>query len=216
MQNVLSPAFWSKVLIGDVVSLKDKQALQDAMQRGLGAVPLDYEIKSIRVLNEVEDLGQWRLYQLVDGTQDIWLMVKIVDQEVDIRAYYTPDSEFTQGNRAFQVSSGGQWLFKNGEENVAPLDLEYADEIFYSNMRYVEKDEAYVANTWIAPPLAGLLSPFLSIVKEYSTSEWRDNPELLVIEFGGADGVEGGSIWVFIGSPLNTEDFDIHFKGAHK
>ena len=52
----MTPRFWDDVKIGDIVQMKDEQALQDSMKRGRGLVPIDYVVSEIRKIDEIDDL----------------------------------------------------------------------------------------------------------------------------------------------------------------
>ena len=218
----LTSAFWYKVTVGQMVEFSDPQALQDSVDEGRGAVPRNYEIKEIRTIEEQHGLATWRLFRVADQKQSLWLLAKIVDQQVELRLYFDlPENEFKPGNRRDMVERGCYWLFQQpaDPQNFAFNDLEYTVQIpGPDGVVFVLKDQGVMAGTMtVTPPSIGMDGQLFTLVAEYAAPDGStDNPQLLLLEIGGAspdpdenDNPDGGFITLAQGMVLNPAEVDM-------
>jgi len=215
--NKMTPAFWDDVKVGDVVQMMDEQALEDSRKRGNGLNPIDYTVGEVRTIGEVTGLGTWMMYRLDDpGQQTLWLVLKIVDELMDVRVYYTPDEDFTPNNRDTLVNEGKIWMLDT-TQGLPIMDALFAPSIAYVekhddgseiSLNYIRKTSTLTAEMAIDPPPAGLPLRMMTLVTEYNTSQSCLNPELLVLEVGD-DEQQGGLMQLFLGANLGEADFAV-------
>ena len=215
----MTPDFWDDLAVGDVVQMKDEQALKDSLERGDGLNPINYIVGEIRVLEEQAGLATWKLIRLDDaGQQTIWLLLKIVDGLMDVRAYYTPDDEYTPVNRLDLISNGGEWFFDMTNPAIPVQDAMFAPQIGYAerhsdgrpdfNLDYVRKSSGTLtAEMYITPEPSGMDQPIMTLITEYNSNQECDNPELMILEVGDNDA--GGLVELYLGAPLGETDFDV-------
>ena len=215
MSELLSPNYWPGVHVGSVVSLKDEQSLQHSMELGLGLKPMEYIVKQRWHVQEVDDLGTWWMYQLQqpEGEPELWLIVKVVDDAVDLRIYYLPEGLLV-GNRVDQLNAGNDWLFTPGwDANVSLIGRPFAQSIAFgegdAQVLYDNKGVTYGADVDITVLGGDGLARLDGLVTEYLANRECPDPELIIIEVGDAEDPDGGSISLLMGCPVNTSDLDV-------
>src|ERR1700679_205260 len=104
-----TPADWFTVKPKSVITISDAQAIQDSMKRGLGVKGIDYTVKSVGRLDQLEGLSTHLLFNLDDSEQAVNLLVKIVDDAVDLFLYF-PVPGLEPGNRHELLDRGMLWL----------------------------------------------------------------------------------------------------------
>jgi len=212
-------AFWRSLGCGSVVTLSDAQTREDSIKEGRGDQPLSFTVQTIRTITEAGGLAVWRLFHLSEVKQQIWLMAKVVGQEVDLRVYFeVPTEQFQPGNRRDMVERNNLWLFQQ------PADPNH---FTYNELEYTANIEAPAENgqpvTFRMKPqgtLHGLLrtdpsgeegdNDFTSVV-EYQADPLNasENPELLLLEVGNADNSDGGLITLWQGVALAPGEIDV-------
>ena len=215
MSELLNPSFWPDVHVGSVVLLKDEQSLQHSMELGLGLKPMEYVVLQRWQVEEVNELGSWWMYQLQQpaGEPELWLVVKIVDDNVDLRVYYVPEGMLV-GNRVDQLNAGNDWLFLPGYENQPLIERPFAQTINYygegaDEVIYGNKGVTYGADVDVTV-LGGVgLAQLDGLVTEYLANRECPDTELLLIEIGDAEDPDGGSISLLMGCPVGTQDLDV-------
>ena len=220
--DVDDPGFWRQLSAASVITLKDKQAIEDSMRRGKGPNPIDYIVERVRTIVENDGLATWMMYKLQDPEQELWFMAKIVDSSVDLRTYYVPD-EFHHGNRRDILDRGDLWLFQQPSDvnNYAPSDLEFTTEISYNGevsgqqmeIEYSEKGQgALYGEMTTKPAQSGFEHGIFAAIVEYQAEQSCDNPELLLLELGGENDQSGGLITLMLGSPISQSDVTVIAK----
>ncbi len=218
MTDLYDPGFWEQVKPGSVVVLSDAQALLEALRQGLdGEGGLNYEVQRILTLKELNDLAAWILLRL-KGADEVWLMVKSVGTEIDLRVYFEVP-EFQPGDRADMIDSGMYWLFEDpGPDWKSDYDaLRFADAI---TMDQGESEQKAVSICYRqkqpGPLFAGCREQpapgrdtYPAAVVEYQTDQVTDNPEMLILEQGGETGQRGGYITLMLGSPVAASDVKV-------
>lgn len=218
-------ALWYNLPVGSVVSLSDAQAREDSLKEGRTTMSRDYTVQEIRTIEETHGLAIWKLYRIHEVEQDLWLMAKIVDHEVELRTYFElPEDQFMPGNRRDMVERDALWLFQQPED---PDDFDYNDLEFTTEIPGPEEDGqpsvifqlkgqgVLHGNLTSAPAQQPGGRTFISIA-EYRANAACANPELLLLETGGVsldedipDSEEGGLITLWQGAPLAPEEVDV-------
>jgi hypothetical protein len=139
--NLRDPKFWLKLQPGSVVTLKDEKSLLRDMSG------VETMIKRVLKLPESEGLCTWLLFELEEATAKAtrWLMVKIVDAEIDFRIYRLPP-KFERGNRYDLVfadeNNPGHWIFQEPEpEEVEEVEEPDDDDMMPPGEIFGEDDE---------------------------------------------------------------------------
>lgn len=206
------PRFWKEdVRVGQTVTLSDPQALKDSLDAGEGAAARDYIVKAIQIVTN--DLGiEWRFFEMYDSEETLFLLVKSVDDAMDLRVYFEPP-EFETGNRRDVLDTGQRWLFQEPED---PDDFRF-DKLEYTltigapvvpNEYERKRVGALFGELSFLPPRPEMGDCLAQIV-EYQSQEECENPEILILESGGESGDEGGYIMLLLGAPISPEDVEI-------
>lgn len=212
MIGLLEPSYWPTVRVGSVISLHDEQSLNHSLELGLGLNPMEYVVAEVWAFREQSDLGRWWMYRLEQPRDEpeLWLIVKVVDEAVDLRMYYVPEG-FVPGNRVDQLNAGNDWLFLQGWEGAALIDRPYAQQIVYgegdSEVWYDNKGVTYAAD--VAITMIGDSIRSSGLVTEYLADRETADTELLIMEVGDPEDPDGGSITLLLGCPINTNDIDV-------
>ncbi len=214
------PGFWQDILPGSTITLSDAQAISDSMERGEGVRGIDYIVESVWKVREEDALAEWLLFKLDAEDQELYLVAKIVDRDVELRVYFEP-GEFEPGNRREIVERGDTWLFLEPEnpEDFKFDELEFVPEIEWTvegeddgderRIVYRRKGQGTLYGTCTTtPPLSGL-GRMMATVVEYSTSQEFENPELMLLELGGEKGDEGGMITMMVGNRVAPGEVDV-------
>ena len=219
-------AFWRSLPLGSVVSLSDEQALEDSAAEGRGREPRDFTVEEIRTITEMNNLATWKLFRLYEVKQELWLMAKLVDENIDLRVYYqVPDNEFKTGNRRAMIDNGMLWLFQQpaDPEHFRYTDLRYTMEIQgpsepgQPSLLYEMKDQGELYGTMVTVNAKNPIGErcFVTLA-EYGANRDCENPELLLLEMGGVspettvpDSEEGGLIVMLMGTPLNENEIEV-------
>ncbi len=219
-------AWWRNLPLGSVVMLSDEQALEDSAQEGRGRVAREFTIEEIRTITDMNNLATWKLFRLYEVKQELWLMAKLVDENIDLRVYYqVPDNEFKTGNRRAMIDNGVLWLFQQPADpnHFSYTDLHYTMEIQgptepgQAQLLYEMKDQGEMYGTMVTVNTQNPIGErcFVTLV-EYGANRDCENPELLVLEMGGVspeasvpDSGEGGLIVMLQGTPLNDNEIEV-------
>ena len=215
MLDVYNSDFWKGINPGSTITLKDKQAIEDSMEKGNGMAGIDYIVKTAYRLKEINDLAQWYLFLLDDPEEQIWVMVKIVEQETDFRVYFE-HPQFEPGNREDMIEQEKLWLFMEPDN---PVDFQYNDLIFTDQIEIEDDNNQMLSYKQkgakelhckcdIMPAQSGINNPIVTIV-EYKAIEACENPELLLFELGGEENSKGGLIRLMLGCNLRPTELDI-------
>lgn len=215
---------------GDFAVLTDDQTIEDMMESKMpdATEGLSLEIAKVLHIREQAGLCDWYLCQLKgDVPKDyppLWLLVKAVDAEFDLRIYWQPD-EFRSGRtRIDLIRDEVFWLFKNpAESGLNPNDYR-ACELDFTNWidqetpegttKFDIKGGALHGECRESPVPSGLKQPQPATVVEYITEQTVEDTEVLLLEVGGLDEDgdpldEGGVVGFFLGSPVAANDLDL-------
>ena len=190
-----APEFWlKKVSAGSSIVLSNK---------------IEYLVNESRTIEDSETGIVWQLFRMEGNDEIFWLLVKIVGEEIDIRAYFEPN-DFETGDREAMVNQGQQWIFTEPKdtENFSFNDLEYAETIDMEVL-YSRKPTGTLCGKLTCHPPNSALDDSTVLVTEYESDEDCDNPEAIILEYDGEDSDTGGFISLMVGCPLLCEDVEV-------
>lgn len=217
-------AFWKSIKAGDQVVLSDTQTVkqrmierQQAAERGENgsAVSLEatYEIKSVLNCKSLNNLAEWRFFQL---DEERWLMAKIVDKELSITALRNaPDWE--PSTRKELVDRELLFLFNEPEnpDNFEYEELTFVDDIFEDNevngkavtTFYMKPQREQHARANWQPTQTGIGEQIATIVEYSAEAEKQyDDPECVILEVGKQN---NGLIHLLVGHALTAADINV-------
>jgi hypothetical protein len=153
----------------------------------------------------------------------LWLLIKAVDTEFDLRIYWQPDEYQNGRTRGDLLKDEAFWFFKNPEESglgddFKPCELEFTNWIDQKTDNGVTKFDikggALHGECRESPTPSGLKQPQPATVVEYISEQDVEDTEVLILEIGGLDEYgeqldEGGVVGFFLGSPVNGNDIDL-------
>lgn len=202
-----TPEYWSALEVGQTVYLSDKQGVENALSKKEGTES-QYVIKSIRDIQSRENGIQWLFFEL-ESEENIWLLVKIVGDEFDLRVYFEP-KDFAKGDRSDMIENECFWLFEEPEntEDFAFNELEFTKNFQLEESEYQMKPFGMLTGIVQDTP-SNALNGSLVCITEYRTEDEVDNPEIMFIEIGGETSDTGGFIYVLVGTPITAEEIEI-------
>lgn len=217
-----NPEFWREIIPGSTITLTDTQAIDDSVRKGGGVSGTDYMVESVWKIMHKDRFAEWLLFKLDDEEQELWLIAKIVDREVDLAVFFEPD-EFRPGNRRDLVEQGDTWLFNEPDnpEDFEYDELEFVNEIIWEvesgegedlremEVSYRMKGQRVLYGYCTHDPIQSGLGRIMASVIEYRTDADYDNSELMLLELGGEHSREGGLITMLIGCPINFSEVDV-------
>jgi hypothetical protein len=215
MLDIDNKDFWKGINPGSTITLKDKQSIEDSMEKGYGMKGMDYMVEAVYRLKELNGLAQWNLFLLDDPEERIWVMAKIIEQEIDLRVYFE-HPQFEPGNRKDMVDQEILWLFTEPDN---PVNFQYND-LKFSDFLEIEEDNEDTliyrqkgfnemhCECEILTVSTGNKDTIATIV-EYQTKQTCENPELLLFELGGQSRKEGGLIRLMLGCNLRPTEIDV-------
>lgn len=216
---------------GDFVVLTDDQTIEDMMESSMpGATDgLSLEVSKVLHIQEQNSLCDLYLCELTGSLPPnypaLWLLIKVVDREYDLRIYWQPDEFQTSRTKGDLIDDQIFWLFKNPSEtgldpdNFRPCDLEYTDWIDQDTnggtVSFDVKGGALHGECRENPTPSGIKQPQPATVVEYITEQkGAEDTEILLLEIGGLNEYgeqleEGGVLHFYLGSPVQTKDLDL-------
>lgn len=204
-----TPEYWREVGVGDQITVSDTQAIEDSMKQGAGVNGLEYTVDSIKSISVADGAGEYLIFNLQEGgDQELFLMAKIVDKEIDLRLFFEI-VDFESGDRQDMLETDRHWLFEE-PENINEfdfLDLEYSNEVESPDEVVYSKKMTLNGDATIDPLEDGMAEEYAVTVTEYSTTEEAANTELLILEEGGD--TRGGLIKLYAGTDIGENDVDV-------
>ena len=212
MDNKESAQYWRNIKPHSIITLRDEQGIEDSLEKEGSVKGVDYEVNSIQRIMENNSLAEWLFFNLADKDQNVWLMVKIVDEQISLKVYFEVD-EFEQGNRKDIIEREDLWLFEKPEdlEHFDYNDLKYALEIIQPTDKgkiiFRQKGQGELFGTCTQNPVQSGMEEIFTTIVEYDTVDDCDNPELLILELG--DNKEGGVITLMLGTEINLNEVEV-------
>jgi hypothetical protein len=213
-----TPADWFIVKPKSVITVSDAQGIQDSMKRGKGVRGIDYTVRTVARMDQLEGLSTHLFFTLDDPEQAVNLLVKIVDNAVDLFLYF-PVPGLEPGGRRDLLDRGMLWLFQEPSDpnNYTPEELRYSMTV----RQTVEKDGSQVEVIYNekgqgelqckyqeTPPRSGMKQDLLATVVEYRAVKPVENPEFLVLEVGEQQGPQS-YVQFFLGCPIKLSEVDV-------
>ena len=219
------PDFWRGVRPGSVIRLTDEPTLLRDMDG------IDYTVRLVETVTEVEDRMEWILFRLEsdrklpDGRADEpTLMVKIVDDDMELRIY-RDDDDFEPGNRMDMDERDDLWMFYEPEDpdDFDVRKLPYTEYIEYDvdadddddddddrTIRFEQKHPEMNGEVITEPGRSGA-RPQLAVISEYAAVDDYEESEAVIIEIGSDSAMEeaGGLISFMLGHPINPTETDV-------
>lgn len=157
-----------KVKVGNIIALKDKQTIQDLLEKGSKDGVLNVTVD--RVDNYKFNAITWTIIRFKDS--ELILVEKIINNNPQHFLYFTPNG-LTGGTREDIIKRGDEWLFNppKNENKYDVNDLTYADKIYQDNLEF------NIISTFFGEKAMWLLT-------EWSCAESTDNDRLLALEVG--------------------------------
>ncbi len=214
-------ADWLAVKPNSIVTISDEQGIADSMKRGLGVRGIDYTVKSVAEMKQLDALSTHLFFTLHDEEQVAYLLVKIVDENIDLGLYIEVDG-LVPGSRQEIVDRGDLWLFQ------APANPDHFD---VSDLRFTTTinqtlpgvdggaEELVVydikgqgelqCDYKEQPPRTGMAEgQGLATIVEYNTQQQVENPEFLILEVGKRRSKQS-YIQFYIGCPIKFSEVDV-------
>lgn len=210
------PAYWRAIKPDTTLTLTDEQALRESVSGQ------NYLVKQVIKIREKSGICEWLLFEIegLDEAPDSWLMVKIVDQELDLRVYFE-DEDFESGNRNDMIDQDNMFLFQKPEDpdDFTCEELEYAKHIGWDFPGDEEGDPSIHVDYNVKvgelqgdvsyDPCESGQSELLVTIVEFDTSDETTCPEMLVLEIGHPDNDDGGLIRMFFGNSIKPTEADV-------
>lgn len=212
-------ADWLAVRPNSVVTISDAQGIADSMKRGLGVRGIDYTVRSVGRLKQLDGLSTHLFFTLSDTEQTTYLMVKIVDDLIDLGLYFEVDG-LAPGTRRELVERGALWLFQEpaNPHNFDPAELRYTTSIKQTLPNANGQPEEILfelkpqgelqCDYFETPPRTGMSGDALATIVEYRTAQEAENPEFLILEIGEKDGTSS-YVQFFLGCGVKFSEVDV-------
>lgn len=218
MEEKESSQFWRALKPGSTISLKDAQALEDSMKAGLGVSARDYVVREVRSIKQLEGPVEWQLFNVEDGEERLWFLVKIVDEDIALRMYFEVEG-LQPGTRSEMIEREMSWLFQEPKDpdDFRCNELAYAEEIIQAieedgeekEIRFRIKPQGELHGACTHEPQQSWPRVMMATVVEYASQQACANPELLLLELGGERGEDGGVITLFLGCDVRFSEVDV-------
>jgi hypothetical protein len=207
-----SRKFWEQeVTVGRTVFLSDRQAMEDALKENKNIEPIEYIIEEIQTIKN-EDLGvTWKIFKMDRIKEILWLLVKMVGEEVDLRVYFRPEA-FTPGDREEMFEKDQLYIFgaPEDEEDYEIEDLEFASVMELDGFDYNQKAVGGLPGIVDYAPADEVMDGQVVFLTEYMAEDLEcESPEAIILEYGGEGSETGGFIDFLLGSSISVEDLEL-------
>lgn len=218
MKVELSQKFWRSVTLNSQVNLTDQAALDASAAEGRGMQGMEYAVKEILSITEKDKLCEWLIFKLVHPKQTLYLVVKTVGDEVDLRVFYNPESIIV-GDRNDQLNAQNYFMFANhnpkGKNNL--LGLKYTQQIAWTfdygngpqEVIFNQKGNMELTGTASYQPRRFAGETLVATVSEYLAASDTPEPEIMIVEVGNTKSKTGGAILLLVGNSINEFEMSI-------
>ena len=212
------PKFWTNLKRGTFVTLSDSQGIEDSIDKGGSVKGVDYKVKSKKTITEVDDMATWIFFKL-KGDQELYLMAKIVDEDVDLAIYFEANN-MESGSRDDVLCNDGHWVFQPPEDEdefeVSELlftksviqDVEH-DDGTEETLIYEQKSQGELFGHVVDDPRPSGNSEMLATVVEYVCGTECENPLYLILEEGNEEDDENSFVQFFFGCNIGFSEIDV-------
>jgi len=211
--------FWREVRPKSVITINDEQALIASLDSDKGLVGEEFFVKWVQNIREQSNLVEWLYFCLENNSEEVYLLVTIVDNEEPDLAIFFDAGGWESCNRSEVIDKDQEFIFEapDDEENFDFLGLKYAssfewelvnDDDSVTNARY-DLVSPYPLQSWTHqnPPDADRLLTTIAYYK--SKTEGAHSPLALILEMGHPDNENGGLIKVYLGSPIRASEMTV-------
>ena len=209
---------WKQVKPGSIVTLADAQTIIAKIKAGKGSDPESFIVGSILVIKQKDGLAEWRFIQLTPTSA--WLMVKIVDANVDL-VVLRDAPDWIPSTRKELVDKELLFMFNApaNPDNFEYDELTYVDSIPVTNAEINGNQETtfclkpqreqHGTAEW-QPPQSGIGS-MMGTVVEFSTelSKGFIDTQLVIVELGLTSMPGDGLIRFLVGRSVSAGDASV-------
>lgn len=218
MKVELNKTYWRSITLNSQVNLTDQSALDASAAEGRGMQGMEYTVKEILSITEKDKLCEWLIFKLVHPKQTLYLVVKIVDDNIDLRVFYNPDSIIV-GDRNDQLNAQNYFMFANhnpkGKNNL--LGLKYTQQIAWTfdygngsqEVIFNQKGNMELTGTASYQPRRHAGETLIATISEYLAASDTPEPEIMIVEVGNVKSKTGGAILLLVGNSINEFEMSI-------
>lgn len=217
----LSKKYWQSVTLGSQVILTDQAAIEASMNDKRGMEGMQYTIDNITSITEFNNLCSWIVYRIVNPKQILFLVVKIIGEEAELRVFYNPES-IPSGNRADMINAEMFFMFANANDSSLNnlLKLKYVQEINWTfdfgsgpyQVLFTQKGGLELTGKASLNPPAFQGETIIATISEYSTKEVCAESEMMILEVGNVKSKQGGLINFLVGNKINEFELEVVCK----
>jgi hypothetical protein len=208
MNPEFTPEYWLCVKPGSSIHLNSPYIIET-----FGIDGITTTVSSVGTV--AHNLATWVILYLKDPSGAHMVLIKIVDDELDIRVYF---SRATIGDRKDLYDSGslGDYFIEPDDSTVQwdLNDLMYAQQLTRitdnTSFTYIQKMPELDCEYVELPGESGLNYPLLATIVEYVLDDESDTQyELLILEIGDSCSEDGGLIEEYYGTSISTIDIEL-------
>ena len=216
--NKRSPDYWRAIRPGQSITLRDLWSLQKGQEKGAGVRGLEYTVERIQRIDESRNLATWIMMDLRAPDEIMWLLVKIVDQNIAVRLMDESEApegnEFPAGDRADQIKWQNFFLFQRPDDpdHIDLLKLRYSENISIGGVDYHWRGQEFNGRVSISPLPSGFDHVQMATLVEYGVANAETKaefPNLLILEVGKAKNPNGGLIHLYKGKDISPTEVDV-------
>ena len=211
---------WLAIKPKSIITISAAPGMQDSMRRGLGVRGLDYSVRTVARCEHISGISSHVVITLEDAEQAAFLVVKSVDDLVDIFIYFDPPG-LSGGERPDLLERGMHWLFQEpgNPDSFDPAELRYTTSLVQHlpgkegeaslELRYALKPQGELQCHYSeVPARAGLPEKMLATLVEYRCEHPAENPEFLILEVG-EERSNRSYVRFFLGCQIRLSEVDV-------
>lgn len=212
------PKFWKKIQVGDMITIKDEQAIEDSFEEASSMHGMDQKVEKIQIIQEEDDLATWILFSLSNSDDlDMRLVVKIVGEDIAL-SIVTEIEGFEPDTKGKLLDEDICWMFESFDNKDDIDDIEFSviitQDIDGKEYCFKQKRQSTMYGSSTCVPYEEYEDNIFTSITEYSCDDMKiDNSELLILE-EGEDEKEGGFISIFVGNNLELSEVEVFRQDA--
>lgn len=216
MHSLTTKEFWTNLAVKSQVTLTDFEALEASQSQGRGLQGMEYVLEEILVVAEKDDLCKWYINRIVNPDQELYLVAKVIGDEVQLTVYYVPPAVIT-GTRKEQVAANNLFLFQESQDWQQLMKLQHAHQISWQftvdeqpqDVQFEQKGGMELTGKAVYKPNKFINQTLLATISEYKANADCSDPDLMILEIGYMNSSVGGVIKVLLGAPVNQFEVSI-------